>query len=104
MKEAKDEYPAVGARVGAVCEATDDEVRLFGYGVFIGLEIPPAEVKGFLADVCRENKSPNACIKLDDGKKVYGCECYWALEDDVRAWIANRRTAIVDVDDERKKV
>jgi len=94
----------IGERVGAVSSADETTVYLFGYGVYEGEEIPPKEVimlgRRYI-DLCPGNTNPK--IKLDDGKVVYGCECWWGSEDAVKKAIAGRKVEVVSIDDYRKE-
>ena len=65
----------VGARVGAMLGARDKTVRFLGYGVYQGDEVPPENIGGFNMGF------PNPKIVLDNGKVVWGCECWWGAED-----------------------
>ena len=85
----------VGDRVGAVCSANDTEVRFFGYGTYAGDEIPPKEAGGFNLGI------PNPKIELDNGKAVFGCECWWGSEEKVIAMIGDRKIVVVDIDAKR---
>ena len=59
------------------------------------------EAVGWIAEAGRELGHTNPRIRLDDGKVVYGCECWWATEAKVRAMVAEheaRGVPIVAVD------
>lgn len=79
----------IGERVGAIESANQNEVRLFGYGVYTGDKIPPKSVGGMNFSI------PNPCILLDSGTEIYGCECWWGGEDEIRSMIGNRTVVIV---------
>lgn len=73
----------IGARVGAIRAMTEHVVELFGYGVFEGnLEHPEF---GF----------PNPRLKLDDGRTVWGAECWWGGEEAVKQRIEGKRVVRV---------
>ncbi|MFZ2452581.1 MAG: hypothetical protein WAW36_18900 [Methylovulum miyakonense] len=73
----------IGARVGAIEKSDKETVWLFGYGVYDGrIEHPEL---GF----------PNSRITLDDGRKVWGCECWWAVEDVIKSKIGDREVVYV---------
>lgn len=73
----------IGARVGAVLSATDEEVRLLGWGVYEGDQESPL---GF----------PNPRIRLDDGRIVWGYQCWWGPEEKMKTkFIEGRR--VIDV-------
>jgi len=78
----------IGERVGAILSANENSVQLFGYGIYEGDKIPE---KGPLA----EAGLANPCILLDNGKRVYGYECWWGPEEKVKQIIGNRRIEIV---------
>ena len=91
----------VNDRVGAVCSANKTTVRLFGYGVYLGDEVPPPEVKLFGVSLA-ELKHKNPKIRLDNGKVVWGCECWWGGEETVQRSIGGRDVVLVDIEEERK--
>ena len=72
-----------GARVGAIRDATDSKVNMFGYGVYDG-DIKHPDL-GF----------PNPRITLDDGRIVWGCECWWGPEEKIKKIIGDRTVEIV---------
>lgn len=75
-----------GTRVGAVLGATDGVVDFLGFGTYVGDEIPESAVGPF-AEVMREAEIPNPKIKLDNGKIVWGCECWWGAEEAVQEFL-----------------
>ena len=83
----------VGVRVGAICSADENTVRLFGYGVYDGDHVPPDDV-GL--------GHPNPRITLDNGKVVWGCECWWASEERIKRAVGDRAVVIVDPEEHRK--
>lgn len=91
----------VGSRVGAFESMTENEVRLFGYGVYDGDFEPPAGPRNPYTqndmDALRELGAPFTTprITLDSGAVVWGLECWWGPEEQVRAKIGNR--AVVEV-------
>ena len=69
----------VGERVGAILSANSEEVQLLGYGVYDGMfEHPEFEI-------------PNPRITLDDGRVVWGVDCWWGKELAVKNKIGERR-------------
>ena len=91
--------PKIGDRVGALMDRNDltKTVRFFGYGVYNG-DLPCEGLGGF--------SNPN--ITLDNGKIVWGCECWWSPENNVKEkldWYKENGYEIVDVDvdEERSK-
>lgn len=88
----------IGDRVGAILRADKDTVHFFGYGVYVGDEIPHERAVGFLAVAGREAGITNPKILLDDGKDVFGCECWWGSEQEVKEAIGDRKIVYVDID------
>ena len=76
-----------GQRVGAVLSADRETVNFLGYGTYEGDFIPDDSAAGQMARVCRALDRKNPKIRLDDGRIVWGCECYWGPEDDVARWL-----------------
>ena len=66
--------PEIGQRVIAFRDATEGIVSSYGEGEYLGDKIPS---EGMLADL--EIKNP--CIKLDNGKYVWGFQCWWGSLD-----------------------
>jgi hypothetical protein len=66
----------IGDRVGALLSTDRDArvVELLGYGVYEGAEVPPDSVGGFNIGLS------NPKLRLDSGKVVWGCECWWGPE------------------------
>lgn len=86
-----------GERVGALLDEADGVVRLFGFGVYVGDEVPHEKVAGH-GPWLREADAPNPKILLDDGKDVFGCECWWGSEAKLRTLIAGKKVVQVDID------
>jgi hypothetical protein len=88
-----------GTRVGAIQTADDTTVELFGYGTFDGYFVPPEEIR--FAGSLVSNTNPR--ITLDNGKVVWGCECWWGPEEKIMAMVAGRTLVMVDIEKEREK-
>jgi len=80
----------VGDRVGAVLSSDDKQVNILGFGKYVGDEIPDADAGG-LGPLCREAGCPNPKIVLDNGDVVWGCECWWGGEEEVRSRLFQAR-------------
>lgn len=92
----------VGDRVGAILSSTATTVELLGFGVFDGEHEPPfgplgttrEEAEAIVAEMKAAGQIPadfvwtNPRITLDDGRVVWGAQCWWGPEDAVRARIA----------------
>lgn len=83
----------VGARVGAILKATTDEVHLLGFGVYDGEHEPPVGPWGLSLDDIKAMKEAgdlppdwswkNPRITLDDGRVVWGYQCWWGSEESI---------------------
>jgi len=92
----------IGQRVGAILSANDDTVEFLGYGVYKG-DYPPKEAVGFMAKALTKAKVPNPQIKLDSGGVVYGCECWWGPEEEIKKEIEKyKKIKKVNIDEVRK--
>jgi hypothetical protein len=65
----------VGARVGAIMDSEDGVVNFIGYGKYVGFQ--PTKL-GF----------ENPKIELDNGKVVYGVQCWWGPEAEIKELLA----------------
>ena len=89
-----------GTRVGAILGTNDKkECDFLGYGVYIGDEIPPEEIGGWL-----NIGLPNPKIQLDNGDIVWGMECWWGTEEKIKEVISlQSKVNIVSIADAREK-
>lgn len=94
--------PFVGMRVGAVLQADGASVFLFGYGTYAGEAVPDLAT-GFVATAMRMAGARTARLLMDDGRTIYGCECWWAEEAALRGVIGAREVLAVDIDELRAK-
>lgn len=84
----------VGCRVGAILSGDNTEVHLLGFGTYDGEHEPPFGPMGAPMSVIDEMKKrgelpadwtwKNPRITLDDGRVVWGCQCWWGPEDAIR--------------------
>ena len=88
-----------GCRVGAILSAKGNVVRFLGYGVYEGDFDPEEGADGSLAEAMRELGFKNPRIRLDDGRIVWGIQCWWSAEEKVRAMISGKEIVMVDVND-----
>lgn len=89
-----------GYRVGAIMGGDDKSVKFFGYGVYEGDFELPGSVGGFNFG----QKNPR--IKLDSGKIVWGCECWWGPEENIKKNLEiykSQGLEIIDVDIEEER-
>ena len=87
----------IGSRVGAILKANSEEVHLLGYGVYDGKFSPPRlfgmSLEEYRGEV-ENNKAEfpeNPRITLDDGRVVWGSQCWWGPEDKVKKLIGERK-------------
>lgn len=98
--------PKQGTRVGAVAHEDQNVVYVFGYGVYEGHFVLPDGVTGpvgALADAARAAEIENPRIRLDNGDVVWGCECWWGSEEEVKEKIKSRRVVTISVKKSREK-
>ena len=76
----------IGTRVLAILETTEDTVRYFGEGTYVGRFPVPPEAMGI------NFGQESACIDLDDGGQVWGCECWWGPVAELRDRLSPGRT------------
>jgi len=69
----------VGERVVAILDGEKPLIRIFGCGVRVEDEVP-TDTENEFSKLMIEQGTKNPCILLDDGKKVFGCECWWGKE------------------------
>lgn len=93
--------PRVGERVFAIHGKKDDVAEVFGGGVYLGLQRPPHGPFGLSLDDLGEDYV-NPCIELDNGKRVWGYECWWGAEAEVLRSLEGRTIITVDIDAARK--
>ena len=67
-----------GSRVGAILKADETTVHLLGYGVYDGMYFQP------------DIGCTNPRITLDNGTIVWGFQCWWGAEKEIRQDIAER--------------
>jgi len=94
----------VGDRVGAFLSVEGIEVHLIGFGTYEGVELPPKGLSAF-TDMVNEQGHKTPKIKLDSGGFIWGCECWWGLEKEVKQFMKHERMRIVpaDIRKERRK-
>ena len=90
-----------GERVGAILGSNKDgSVDFLGYGVYEG-DFIPTEAVGFMAEIATKLEHTNPRIRLDDGQVVYGCECWWGKEDEVKKSLEGHTVNLVSITDVR---
>lgn len=71
--------PGVGERVGVLRSLSETKLELFGYGTYQGIHTHPTS----------RQQLPR--LLLDDGRELFGDQCWWDAEEEVRKWESNRR-------------
>lgn len=94
--------PQPGDRVGAILSGGQDGYEFLGYGVYVGDEVPQ-EAVGLMAEGLQELGIGNPKIKLDSGQVVYGCECWWGPEDQIKRTLEGKNVIDVSIDDVRER-
>lgn len=90
-----------GARVGAILDLDKDQVRLIGYGVCAGLQEPPFGPFGISAedfkDAIKGAGTPyqEVRIDLDGGGVIWGSQCWWSTEAEIKDMIAGKNVVKV---------
>lgn len=64
-----------GDRIGAIQSARDNVVKFFGYGTYLGDEVPA------------DYPLPNPKLQMDNGAIVWGFQCWWGDESAVKSQI-----------------
>lgn len=94
-----------GTRVGAVLSANKDEVKFLGFGLYVGDEKPPGDIVffgGLLSEIYERQPEfsrdyTNPKIQLDNGDVVWGCECWWGPEEEVKKRFLSDGRKVVEV-------
>ena len=94
-----------GDRVGAVSHGKDGILYIFGYGTYEGDFVPDESAVGWAAEAAREVGVTNPKIRLDSGKTVWGCECWWGSEKAIQARCGQAKgVVVVDIDETRERI
>lgn len=95
-----------GCRVGVIFGSDEKVVEFLGYGVYEG-DFVPENAVGAIAEMAkRYTGHGNPRIRLDNGKVVWGCECWWGSEEAVNKKIEQMKAGgyeikEVDIDEIR---
>lgn len=87
-------------RVGAILSSQGSTVQFLGWGVLEGREVPDPSL-GYLAYLLHSAGRSNPKIRLDNGKTVWGFECWWGREAEIQAFLKDRTVVSVDIDEVR---
>ena len=92
-----------GDRVGAVKSFDHGTLKVFGFGEYIGEEIPPSDSLGY-SKIMSSGQQKDRKILLDDGHIIYGSECWIFDELDVRKSLNKyEHVEYVDIEECRSK-
>ena len=92
-----------GDRVGAIKGFDKDTLRVFGFGEFIGEEIPPSDSIGY-SKIMYSGQQKDRKILLDNGNVIYGGECWLFDELEVRKSMKEyEHVEYVDIKEYRSK-
>lgn len=92
----------VNSRVGAILSLSDGTAKFLGYGTYVGNHIPEDCDKGSFLELLKEQGISNPKIVLDNGKIVWGCDCWWGSEQQVEKYLKSAKK-IINVDLRSKK-
>lgn len=119
-----------GTRVIAISHTDEETIYIFGYGVYEGNFLPPyinieeelnlykieytdaKKLDPLLPEefdevefrrAVKDNLS-NPRIKLDNGKMIWGYECWWSPLEDVNMETVDKKVVEIDIDAERRKL
>lgn len=97
----------VGTRAIAISHSKDKTIYIFGYGTYEGDKVPGQDEKttpaGTMGEIITEAKVANPLIKLDNGKVVWGCECWWGELEGFAEKYKDYTIVEVDIDASRTK-
>lgn len=79
-----------GTRIGAILSSSEKKLKILGYGVFEGEEIPPADSKG-MGKLLHEQQIPNPKMRLDNGIIIWGFQCWWGTEVQIKEQVEAAR-------------
>ncbi len=92
-----------GDRVGAVKSFDHGTLKVFGFGEYIGEEVPPKNCIGY-SKFLYEGQQKDRKILLDDGNIIYGSECWIFDEMEVRKSLREyEKIEYINIDELRSK-
>lgn len=79
-------------RVGVIFAVSPEkkQVLFFGFGTFLGYFKPEREDVGFLPEEKDVLRLPNPKILLDNGDVIWGYECWWGKEQEIRDFLQQK--------------
>lgn len=94
MDKSGKESVKIGDRVGCFLSVVHGTGLLLGYGTYVGNEVPPNEGHTSLTAYLSGERRANPKIVLDSGEVVWGCECWWGPEDEIKEECAKLQRVI----------
>jgi hypothetical protein len=106
--------PKVGDRVLAIASGENKVIRYYGAGVYEGdfpygdtrSAVPMSRTERYEHDLDvldHGGALHNPRIRLDNGKYVWGCECWWGPEAELRKRYDGCQLVEVDIEQDRKE-
>jgi hypothetical protein len=92
----------IGDRIGAILSSDPKTVKLIGFGVYAGREVPSGDAVG-IGSALHEMGIYNPKLVMDDGQIVWGCECWWGTESEVKSRIEGLEIIHVNMAEERRQ-
>lgn len=86
-------------RVGAIHTFKDKTIEFFGYGVYLGDEIPPSDITFLGMSI----KDPTPKLQMDSGDIIWGCECWWGDVEHIDRELEGKKIIEVNINDIRSK-
>ena len=74
-----------GDRVGCFLSVAHGRGLFLGFGTYVGEEVPPNEGLSSLTGYLSGLRQANPKLVLDNGDVVWGCECWWGPEEEIKA-------------------
>jgi len=95
----------VGDQVGVIASYVDGKLELFGFGTYQGSSVPETDEVMLWGAPLKELGIESPCILLENGEKLYGCECWWGPTEFVQKYIdAAKEVVNITPAEYRKKV
>jgi len=75
----------IGDRVGCFLSVVGRSALFLGWGTYVGDEVPPNEGQSSMTPNLTGLRRANPKLVLDSGDVVWGCECWWGPEAEIKA-------------------
>ncbi len=97
--------PSIGSYVGAVRELNSHTTYLYGFGTYEGNfqvgEDDGPQPKGKAAEIVQEKGALIPRIRLDNGQVIWGCECIWGPDQEIKARMKNTTVVRCNISEDR---